>query len=604
MTETLRVLYVDDEPALLEIAKLYLEKVNDFSVDALTSATEALARISVEQYDAIISDYQMPGMDGIEFLQTVRGSGSNIPFILFTGRGREEVVIEAINNGADFYLQKGGQPKAMFAELAHKVSQAVQRRRAEMSLQESERRYRLLAEHVRDVIIIAGMDMRLTYVSPSVTALRGITPEEALNESIEDAITPESYQKMIRLRDAGISKIQSGISLLDYYAMEVEFYRTDGSTVWTEMVFSPFYDGGKRPIAVVGVIRDISERKKAQEALRKSEEKYRAIVETSPDMIWEIDMEGTFQYISSQVMAVMGYPADAVIGRSILDLVSDEGKPVAMEALMRCASMEGPLMPFTVPARHRDGHDMIIEIRPSITGNEGMAAGFRGIAVDVTERRNAEEALRRANRQLGLLSRMTRHDILNNLSIASGFLEVAKMNTGNPELLHYLGETESAINTIESQIEFTRVYEDIGTHDPQWIGLATIMPRASVPAAVTLADEVGGVEVFADPMIEKVFSSLLDNSVRHGERITDIRVSCRQSGTDLVVAWEDNGVGIVPEEKGRIFEWGFGKNTGFGLFLVREILSLSGIAITEVGESGTGARFEIVVPKGGYRFTD
>lgn len=117
MHDFIRVLYVDDEPVLLEIGKTFLEKVNNFSVDTLTSATEALTCISTKQYDVIISDYQMPGMDGIEFLQKVRESGSNVPFILFTGKGREEVVIEAINNGVDFYLQKGGQPKAMLRNL-------------------------------------------------------------------------------------------------------------------------------------------------------------------------------------------------------------------------------------------------------------------------------------------------------------------------------------------------------------------------------------------------------------------------------------------------------------------------------------------------------
>lgn len=604
MHDFIRVLYVDDEPVLLEIGKTFLEKVNNFSVDTLTSATEALTCISTKQYDVIISDYQMPGMDGIEFLQKVRESGSNVPFILFTGKGREEVVIEAINNGVDFYLQKGGQPKAMFAELAHKVSQAVQRRRAEMSLFESERRYRLLAEHVRDVIMIADMDMRLTYISPSVTALRGVTPEEALNESIEGVMTSESYQKLMKQRDAGIRKMQSGGPIDDFHLQELEFYKSDGSTVWTEMVISLIFGPGKRPVGVVGVIRDISERKKAQEALSESEERFRAIVETSPDMIWEIDMQGNFRYVSPQILTVMGYPAEAVIGKSVLCLVPEEKFAVAKQALMRCINLEGPLVPFEVPARHWDGHDMFLEIRPSIAGTDGIPAGFRGMAVDITERRKEEEALRHANRQLGLLSRMTRHDILNNLSIASGFMEVAKMNTGNPELLRCLEGTDSAIINIESQIEFTRIYEDIGAHDPQWIGLATIMPRDYVPATVTLTDDVEGVVVFADPMLEKVFFSLLDNSVRHGQRVTEIRVSYHQSGMDLVVVWEDNGVGIAPDEKERIFEWGFGKNTGFGLFLVREILSLSGIAITETGEEGTGTRFEIVVPDGGYRFMD
>jgi CheY-like chemotaxis protein len=115
------VLYVDDERDILELGKLFLEQYPDFRVDIHVSAKEALASPQFTSYDAIVSDYQMPEMDGIEFLKTVRQKYGDLPFILFTGRGREEIVIQAINNGVDFYLQKGGDVKAQFAELSHKI---------------------------------------------------------------------------------------------------------------------------------------------------------------------------------------------------------------------------------------------------------------------------------------------------------------------------------------------------------------------------------------------------------------------------------------------------------------------------------------------------
>ena len=134
------ILYVDDEPALLEIAKLYLECNGQFNVDIVTTIPDALTLLSTSDYDAIISDYQMPKMDGIEFLKMVRSSGNTIPFILFTGKGREEIVIQALNEGADFYIQKGGEPRAQFAELAHKVRQSIQQRRAVISIRDLKRR--------------------------------------------------------------------------------------------------------------------------------------------------------------------------------------------------------------------------------------------------------------------------------------------------------------------------------------------------------------------------------------------------------------------------------------------------------------------------------
>ncbi|MFA4861311.1 PAS domain S-box protein [Methanoregula sp.] len=134
MPDTISVLYVDDEPDLLELCRLFLEGEGNFTVATSTSAEKSLKSPSLRSYDVIISDYQMPGMNGIAFLKEVRHQFGDLPFILFTGRGREEIVIEAINNGADFYIQKGGDPKAQFAELAHKVRQALARRMSEREI--------------------------------------------------------------------------------------------------------------------------------------------------------------------------------------------------------------------------------------------------------------------------------------------------------------------------------------------------------------------------------------------------------------------------------------------------------------------------------------
>jgi signal transduction histidine kinase len=265
-------------------------------------------------------------------------------------------------------------------------------------------------------------------------------------------------------------------------------------------------------------------------------------------------------------------------------------------------SSEGALSPIEIPARHRNGNDIILEIRPArLTGTEGKLKGLRGVTVDITERKRAEDSIRLANRQLHLLTGITRHDILNKISVILGFLKITEKKFNDPALTEYLRKMESATTAIRSQIEFTRVYQNIGTHEPRWIGLDSVMPRSHMPATITLNANVQDILVFADPMLERVFFNLLDNSIRHGQRVTEIRVSCHQSGKDLVVVWEDNGVGIAANEKERIFERGFGKNTGLGMFLGREILSLTGITITETGESGNGARFEIVVPKGAFR---
>jgi signal transduction histidine kinase len=171
----------------------------------------------------------------------------------------------------------------------------------------------------------------------------------------------------------------------------------------------------------------------------------------------------------------------------------------------------------------------------------------------------------------------------------------------DPSTTEYFSIICNATRDIQTQIEFTRIYEELGSHEPQWILLDLVIPRSQVPSSVTLNTDIQGIIIFADPMLEKVFFNLLDNSLRHGETVSEIRVSARKEGDFLIVVWEDNGVGIADNEKEKIFERGFGKNTSLGMFLVREILSLTDIRITENGKPGTGARFEMKIPRESYR---
>src|SRR5208337_3750152 len=174
------ILYVDDEPSLLEIAKLFLEKTGQFSVDTCTSPLKAREILASTRYDAIVSDYQMPEMSGIEFLKYIRSQGQNLPFILFTGRGREEVVIEALNNGADFYLQKGGEPKSQFVELEHKIKLAIERRVALEALQESQARMNSMLHGSPTLQYVIDSNHKVISWNRALEEYSGVKPEEVV----------------------------------------------------------------------------------------------------------------------------------------------------------------------------------------------------------------------------------------------------------------------------------------------------------------------------------------------------------------------------------------------------------------------------------------
>jgi PAS domain S-box-containing protein len=1176
MPHTIRVLYVDDEPALLSVGKHFLERKEAFKVDTCRSAAEALESLDTTEYDAIISDYQMPGMDGIEFLRVTRLKDRDIPFILFTGRGREEVVIEAINHGADFYLQKGGEPTAQFAELAHKTRQAVKRREAEDALRTREdlyrtiftttgaatiiieedttivlanegfarlsgcsvaelegrrswtdfvvpedlermkqyhhgRRddpanaprvydfrfidrqnrvkycivhvaiipgttqsvasvlditdrvlveqdYRSILENIQDVFYRTDPEGNLTRLSPSGAAILGYesvtelygrniaetlyanpgdremflaeldkrggaltnfevklrkkdgTPVYALtsshkyydtagnfgglegilrditgrklaeeelrksekranlqrtaiaeivldqviaggetsqaltrvvemlsntlgiarasvwtlendesellcralyeadmkthssgtalrtiefpryfealksensiyaNDAQNDPRTREftesylrvlgitsmldagvfiegklvgvvcsehigarrtwypdeesftstvaaivaqiflntkrkkaeqalseseanlqaimtntsdiiaSYDRDIRLivynracsevyRDLFGVEIYPGLFTLDLFPesqrgfwntnnaralagetfrAEFEMTAPDGSSRFFESSFNPI----RRNAEVVGfstMTRDITERKRTEDDLhtacghiaaseaelrrryeqlmqseqqvRESEERFRYIVETSPDMIWEIDLEGNFRYISPQVEPILGFSPEELTGRSVLLLIPEFAHAFVMQEISRAASGSG-LFTVVVPALHKDGQNSTIEIRSlPILDADGHPTGFHGVAHDVTERkkalsalaeseelyrklvstvpdivvrtdlagnivfinepgvmmsgyakgmdltgqsvfgffapedlpraientrmmfshqlgpveytfvsregnrltleingdvlrtpggepygmvyvgrditgrRKAEEAIRMAHRQLTLLNGITRHDILNMVTVILGFLTLAETRSENPEMSLFIQKIKEKTRQIQYMIEFTRVYEELGSIAPQWLSLHDVLRKNPPPQGIPLSDECADVEIYADVMLGRVFANLVDNSVRHGGNVSEIHVITSESNDLLTILYEDNGTGIPSDEKEMIFERGHGKNTGLGLFLVREILSITGITITETGEPGRGTRFEIVVPRGDWRVT-
>ncbi|MEI7432894.1 MAG: PAS domain-containing sensor histidine kinase [Methanomicrobiales archaeon] len=226
-------------------------------------------------------------------------------------------------------------------------------------------------------------------------------------------------------------------------------------------------------------------------------------------------------------------------------------------------------------------------------------------AVDITDHKQAMEALSQANNKLNLLNNVTRHDILNQLTVLIGFLELSRQDTTDPQLITYITKEEQAAEAIKKQILFTRDYQNIGVHSPGWynIGETVSLAIATIDlAGVRVTVDLQQVEIYADPLLEKVFYNLVENSIRHGEGVTEITIRSVETTEGLTLVLEDNGTGVPGSEKEKIFRREYFKNTGFGLFLGREILAITNLSISETGTPGVGARFEIFAPRGAYRF--
>jgi PAS domain S-box-containing protein len=584
------LLYVDDEPDLLDLCKLFLEKEGDFTVATVTSAMEGLQILAEGMTDAIVSDYQMPGMDGIEFLKVVRKEFKEIPFILFTGKGREEVVIEAIENGADFYLQKGGDPRAQFSELSHKIRQAFRRKKAEEELRMMKATVSNAAEGILWINEYGG----ITFFNDTICSMLGYSREEFSRLTIQD-INP-------RFIDNHLGSLWPGMSQRKYLTVQDTHRKKDGSLIPVEILLN-YIEFGPQAY-VFAFVRDITDRKRADDELKSAYEKNKGLMDYANDAIYIADAEtGMLLDANNKTQALIGRTLSEIqtMHESQLHPKEEEER---YRAYFKKHTLEGMGLQEEVVVDQK-GNRIPVIVSAAIL-NLGGRRCMMGIFHDISDIKKAHDALQLANKKLNLLAEITRHDIRNKLTVLGGYLELFTDHPPEPQHSMYLTKLKTAVKMITENIEFTKLYQDLGVVEPKWQNVTDLFYRVCIHIdirKIRFEAPADGLEIFADPLLERVFYNIVENAVEHGDRVSVVRLFSEESSDGLLIRIEDDGIGIPVHDKEMIFERGFGKNTGLGLFLSREILSITNISIKEAGEFQHGARFEINVPKGVYRFS-
>lgn len=210
-------------------------------------------------------------------------------------------------------------------------------------------------------------------------------------------------------------------------------------------------------------------------------------------------------------------------------------------------------------------------------------------------------------KKLQIVGSVTRHDVLNQMTAIVGYNELLGMMVEDPKLKTFLEKERFAIDKIRRQFQFAKDYQNIAIDRPRWQNLRNLILRVSEELdlkGVGIIAETGTASILADAELDRVFFQVFENALRHGSPVTTIRVTLNETGSGGLLVVENNGTGIPAEEKSRIFERGYGKGTGWGLFLAREILAVTGMGISETGDPAHGVRFEITLPAGSFRLNE
>lgn len=342
--------------------------------------------------------------------------------------------------------------------------------------------------------------------------------------------------------------------------------------------------------------------------LSDSEQRYRTFVQNLQGIAFQRNFDYSLVFIHGTVEAITGRPEEAFLpGRLRWDqIVHPDDLHRLQEAAPKFRSSEGHRAEVEYRILHRDGTVRWVQERAqSLADETGRPAVVQGTVNDITRQKRAESAITSANEKLNLLNQITRHDILNQLNVLIGYLEAEKDLVHDDAVGTLLAKQEGAAWSIQEYIAFTRDYQQMGVSGAAWQPVAETFRRASSridAGQIRFAVAVDGLEVYADPLLEKVFANCIDNTLRHGGEVSCIRLSVRERpDRSAILVYEDDGSGVPADEKERIFTAGHGKNHGYGLFLAREILALTGMTIREAGRFGSGVRFEIRIPDGAYR---
>ena len=632
MSDLLRVLLVGDNQCDMELIAELLSGngTTQFEVECVIGLSEALECVGADRFDIVLLDIGLPGSDGLATLRSMRREAAQLPILVLTGISDERVALAAIQEGAQDYLVKGQADKN---QLARAIKYAVERKHVEERERASEAKYRQLHESMMDAFFRVDMSGRFIECNGAYLNMLGYTEEEIRSLTYAD-ITPVRWHAVeARIIDQQV--LPRGYS--DVY--EKEYRRKDGTLVPIENRTMLLKDETGRPSSMWGIIRDITERKQAEVALKRSEERYRHLLESVTDYVYSVQVENgqpVSSYHSPGCLTVAGYTPEEFAADPHLWylMVHEEDRPAVLEQALRVLS--GHASPLEHRIIHKDGGIRWVRNTPVLRRDQqDCIEAYDGIVTDITEQKRAEEERKKLEAQLqqaqkmeaiGILAGGIAHDFNNSLTaiIGFGYLALMKMGPDDPQrqdIEHMLEGADRAALLTKDLLLFSRkqVSEKRPVDLNEIIGkVEKFLVRVigeNISCSISLHNEP--IIVYADPhQLEQVLMNLATNARDAMAKSGDLIISTElifvendfvtihgygKSGRYALLTVSDTGEGMDEATREKIFDPFFttkevGKGTGLGLAVVYSIIKDHEGFINVYSEPGEGTTFRIYLP--------
>ena len=449
-----------------------------------------------------------------------------------------------------------------------------------------------------DSLILHDLDGRIIFFNEAAYRMRGYTKEEFQNLRVEDLQAPENQWDLPSRIKVLLDKKEGTFEVLNL--------RKDKTVIPVEVHSRLIELDGKNLIVSSG--RDITERKKMQEALGISEARYKALVENADDAILLSDLNGKTIYQNPAFYRQLGLTE----GESEKEIAQIHPDDLSIVKEKRKQLLKTGSSTTEYRVRHRNGTWVYRFARSVLIYNKNHAPyAVLSVIRDVTEQKLAEQKLREnqekmalINEKLRVVGSLTRHDVRNKLSAITGYSYLIKKKLkNNPDVVDKLDKMEQSVKDVERIFDFARVYEKLGSEELTFVDVGQAVEGAKalfsdpIPKVI---NNCSGLSVLADSFLSQMFYNFIDNTRKHGKKATTITISHKKrSNGALNLIYEDDGEGISQENKLNLFKEGFSTagSSGFGLFLIKKMMQVYGWEITENGEPGKGVKFVITIPK-------